>query len=562
MFFVNFIIHYYYNITLETMESKIFSGKIVDIISNKIFNGSIVVENGKITKVFADESIKNDNYILSGFVDAHIHIESSLLVPSEFARLASVHGTVATVSDPHEIANVLGSDGVYFMIRNAESTPFKFFFGAPSCVPATTFETSGACITSEDIELLLKDSRIKYLSEMMNYPGVIFGFDDVMKKIKIAKEFNKPIDGHCPGLRGENLRKYIDAGITTDHESFELDEALEKISLGMKILIREGSAAKNFDTLKSLINTHSDMVMFCSDDKHPDDLSEGHINLIVQRAVQEGYDVMKVLRIASLNPILHYNLDVGLIREGDDADFIIVDNLKEFNILETFIKGIKVAENGKTLINKTSIELLNNFNTEVKVENDFKLIPEKNKIMVINAIDGQLITNETIEEAYIKNGNVVSNIEKDILKICVVNRYKNAPPSIAFIKNFGLKKGAIATSISHDSHNIIAIGTSDNAICNAVNSLIYTKGGMTVVNEEQIFSIPLPVAGIMSNEDGYIVAEKYKKINEKAKELGTNLNSPFMTLSFMALLVIPKLKLSDKGLFDGEKFEYTSLFVD
>lgn len=544
------------------MQSKIFSGKIVDIVNNKIFNGRILVEDGKIKKIIPDETVNNYNYILPGFVDAHVHIESSLLVPSEFARLTSVQGTVATVSDPHEIANVLGIDGVYFMMKNAESTPFKFFFGAPSCVPATAFETSGARITPKDIELLLNDSRIKYLSEMMNFPGVIFGFDDVMQKIKIAKELNKPIDGHCPGLRGENLKKYIDAGITTDHESFELDEALEKINFGMKILIRECSAAKNFDTLKSLINTHSDMVMFCSDDKHPDELVDGHINLIVKRAVQEGFDMMKVLRIASLNPILHYKLDVGLIREGDDADFIIVDNLKEFNILETYIKGIKVAENGKTLINKAPIELLNNFNAEPKVENDFKVIPEKNKIKIITAIDGQLITNQTIEEAYIKNGNVVSNIEKDILKICVVNRYKNVAPAIAFIKNFGLKKGAIASSISHDSHNIIAIGTSDKEICNAVNSLIDTKGGMVVVNEEDLFSLPLPIAGIMSNEDGYIVAEKYKKLNEKAKELGTNLKSPFMTLSFMALLVIPKLKLSDKGLFDGEKFEFTSLFVD
>jgi adenine deaminase len=447
------------------------------------------------------------------------------------------------------------------MLNNAESVPFKFYFGAPSCVPATTFETSGAKLLPEDVRFLLSDSKIKYLSEMMNFPGVILGIEDVLQKIRIAKELNKPIDGHAPALRGEQLRKYIQAGITTDHESIELEEAIEKISYGMKILIREGSAAKSYDTFKSLIDTNSDMVMFCSDDKHPDDLVEGHINAMVRRAVRDDYDIMEVLRVATLNPVLHYNLDVGLLRVGDDADFIVVDNLRDFNIIETYIKGIKVAEKGKSLIGRPFVEIKNKFKAEPKSESDFWVFPERKKIKVIEVIEEQLITNKIYENAKIEDNNIVSNIENDILKLSVVNRYENQPPAVAFIKNFGLKKGALASSIGHDSHNIIAVGTSDREICNAVNQVIQMGGGMVVVNGEDCFSLPLPVAGLMSNDDGYSVAEKYKAINEVARDLGTSLHSPFMTLSFMALLVIPKLKLSDKGLFDVESFQFTSLYV-
>lgn len=537
------------------------TANIVDIINHRIFPGSVVVESGKIKQIIKDESMKQKNYILPGLIDSHVHIESSMLVPSEFARLAVTHGTVATVSDPHEIANVLGLDGVNFMIENGNKVPFKFYFGAPSCVPATTFETSGATITADDIRTLFENFDLKYLSEMMNFPGVLYDFPDVLGKINIAKEFGLPIDGHAPGLKREQLKKYVSAGITTDHECFELDEAIDKIYNGMKILIREGSAAKNFDTLYKLVDSRPDMCMFCSDDKHPDDLAVGHINELVKRAIANGSDLFNVLRIACLNPILHYNLDVGLLRESDDADFIIVDNLKDFNVMKTYIKGQLVSENGKTLIESVHSSQPNNFNTEEKSVSDFHISPSGKKLRVIEALDCELITNEIIVEEKAENGTLISDVDNDILKIAVVNRYQNTRPGLGFIKNFGLKQGAIASSVGHDSHNIIAIGTSDEELCNAVNAVIEMKGGMVVVDCNKIDKLPLPVAGLMSSDEGYSVAKKYTALCKRVRELGSNLHAPFMTLSFMALLVIPHLKLSDKGLFDGNKFEFVDINV-
>ncbi len=396
------------------------------------------------------------NYILPGFVDAHIHIESSMLVPSEFARLAVTHGTVATVSDPHEIANVLGVQGVEFMIENGKKVPFKFNFGAPSCVPATTFESAGAVIDSEAVRVLLENPDIKYLTEMMNYPGVLFDDAEVLKKIDWAKKYDKPVDGHAPGLRGNNITKYINAGITTDHECFTYDEALEKLQKGMKILIREGSAAKNFDALIDLVPEYFENMMFCSDDKHPDDLIINHINKLCARAVAKGIDVFKVLQMACVNPVKHYNLDVGLLQVGDTADCIVVEDLTNFKTLQTYINGELVFNNGESLIKPVSFENLNNFDCNKKEISDFKLESSANKIRVIEALEGQLVTNELIEDALIVDGNLVSNTGKDILKMSVVNRYKNEKPAVAFIKNFGLKKGAIASSVGHDSHNIIA----------------------------------------------------------------------------------------------------------
>ena len=543
------------------MNSFSISGNVVDIINEEIFPATITVKNGKITDIQKDESKNYDNYILPGFVDAHVHIESSMLTPSEFARIAVTHGTVATVSDPHEIANVLGISGIQFMIDNGHQTMFKFNFGAPSCVPATTFETAGATIDVEDIKELLANKEIKYLSEMMNYPGVLFEFPDVMEKIQIALDSNKPIDGHAPGLKGKDAEKYIKAGISTDHECFSIDEAKEKISYGMKVLIREGSAAKNFEELHSLIDTNKDMIMFCSDDKHPDDLVKGHINLLVKRALEYGHSLFDVLKVAIKNPIEHYNLDVGMLRVGDNADFIVVDNLNDFNILKTFINSELVALNGKPLLSIGDNLAPNNFNTGNKNVEDFRVIADKNQIRVIEAIEGQLITNEIIAEAKIENENIVSDIDNDILKIAVVNRYEDKQPAIGFVKNFGLKRGAIASSIAHDSHNIIAVGTNDEDLTTAVNSIIENKGGIVVVDENNIDVLPLPVAGLMTYEDGYEVAKKYSELNRKVKELGSEMNAPFMTLSFMALLVIPKIKLSDRGLFNGEKFEFINLQV-
>ena len=542
------------------MNELIISGNIVDPIKKKIYPGTIEVVNDVIINIYED-NFKYINYILPGFVDSHIHVESSMLIPSEFARLAVTHGTVATVSDPHEIANVLGLKGIRFMIENGKKVPFKFYFGAPSCVPATDFETAGAKITADDIEKLFTEDGLHYLSEMMNYPGVLFKNPIVLEKIIVAKKHNRPIDGHAPGLTGEQAKAYIEAGISTDHECYTIEEAYEKLKYGMKILIREGSAAKNYETLKQLIKEYPDKVMFCSDDKHPDNLVESHINEIVKRSLKYGYDLFDVLDCASVNAVKHYNLDVGLLQMGDFADFIIVDNLDKLSVLQTYINGTLVSEFGKTLINSVKEETINNFKIKKKNIIDFEIKFTGEKIRVMEANEGQLITNEINLQPKISKGTILPDIENDILKLTVVNRYTDSTPAIAFIKNFGLKKGAIASSVGHDSHNIIAVGTNDKDLCDAVNAVIEHKGGVSVADNGKIDILPLPVAGIMSNDDAYIVAEKYSEIDKLAKELGSKLNAPFMTLSFMALLVIPALKLSDKGLFNGNKFEFVDLGI-
>ena len=555
-------------------------GQIVDIQNKRIYTGEITVENGKIISII-EKNHALKNYIIPGFIDAHIHIESSMLVPSEFAKIAVLHGTVATISDPHEIANVLGKAGVYYMIENSKKVPLKFHFGAPSCVPATSFESAGAIIDSEGIKELMGSPDIYYLAEMMNYPGVLFDDAEVLKKIQWAKHFNKPVDGHAPGLRGEPIKKYISAGITTDHECFTFEEAEEKLALGMKVLIREGSAAKNFEALIDLLPENYSNMMFCSDDKHPDDLIVGHINLLCARAVAKGIDVFKVLQAACINPVNHYKMNVGLLKVNDAADFIVVEDLVNFKVQKTFINGELVAENGKSFVKHVAFETPNSFNITSKAISDFatpvrygsgKVSGSGSKIRVIEALEGQLITNEIHHKPLIVDGQLVSDTENDILKMAVVNRYQNttrgeaelseAKPAIAFIKNFGLKKGAIASSVAHDCHNIVVVGTSDIEICNAVNLIIENKGGVCAVNGSKNKILSLPVAGIMSDKNAWETGKLYQEIDAMAKELGSPLKAPFMTLSFMALLVIPDLKLSDKGLFSGNTFSFVDLEVE
>lgn len=533
-------------------------GQIVDIPNKRIFKGEITIENGKIVSIIEKEH-NNNHFILPGFVDAHIHIESSMLVPSEFAKLAVCHGTIATVSDPHEIANVLGIEGVEFMIENGKQTPFKFNFGAPSCVPATSFESAGAIIDSEGIKSLMANPDIKYLAEMMNYPGVLFDDEEVLKKIAWAKHNNKPVDGHAPGLRGDEVTKYINAGISTDHECFTYEEGLEKLQKGMKVLIREGSAAKNFEALIDLLPEHFENMMFCSDDKHPDDLIIDHINKLCTRALAKGMDIFKILQMACINPVKHYNLDVGLLQIGHPADCIVVEDLTNFKTIQTYIDGELVFDKGKSNIKSVPFKILNNFNTSKKQVSDFRFESNAKHIRVIEALEGQLVTNELIADSLVHNDNLVSNIEKDILKMTVVNRYNDQKPAIAFIKNFGLKEGAIASSVGHDSHNIIAVGISDEAICKAVNLIIENKGGICAISNKEEKVVSLPVAGIMSDKDGYTIGKDYAQLDQMAKALGSSLYAPYMTLSFMALLVIPSLKLSDKGLFNGTTFKFTSL---
>ena len=551
------------------------TGLLTDVHQNKIYPAEIKVKKGMIESIseIPESQLTTQIYILPGFIDSHVHIESSMLVPSEFARLAVVHGTVATVSDPHEIANVCGIEGVNYMIGNGKRVPFKFNFGAPSCVPATTFETAGAVLNANDVESLLKRDEIKYLSEMMNFPGVLFKDEEVLKKIETAHKLGKPVDGHAPGLRDENARNYIAAGITTDHECFTKEEALDKLKYGMKIIIREGSAAKNFEALIELLNDHPNEIMFCSDDKHPDSLAEGHINQLCERAVAKGIDLFKVLKAACVNPVLHYKLETGLLRENDPADFIVVNDLKKFEVLKTFINGELVAENGESKIKSVKTEIINQFAINIKKPEDFiyhldKWGEEENieEIYAIEALDGQLITNKLIipvDKVIVKNKQLHSNPENDILKIVVINRYQDAPVAKSFIKNFGLKQGALASSVAHDSHNIVAVGVDDESICKAVNLVIEKQGGISCCcppssgGSWREAVLALPVAGLMSNEDGYKIAADYTAIDKMTKEeLGSTLGSPFMTLSFMALLVIPHLKLSDRGLFDGDDFKF------
>ncbi len=538
------------------------TGNIVDISARNIFYGTVRIENKRISSIerISDHPKENAPFITPGFVDAHVHVESSMLVPSEFARLAVVHGTVGTISDPHEIANVCGLEGVNFMIDNGNKVPFKFNFGAPSCVPATIFETAGDALNSEDVDALLARPEILYLSEMMNFPGVLFNDEEVMKKIASAKKNNKPVDGHAPGLRGADAKKYIDAGISTDHECFTAEEALDKLGYGMKILIREGSAAKNFEALIGLVNEHFENMMFCSDDKHPDSLAENHINKLCSRAVEKGIDIFKILQVACINPVNHYKMDIGLLKTGDHADLIVLKDLQNFEVLETYINGEMVAQNGKTFIEKIPCSIINKFDCKEIHPHELvvKAKSEHTSIYVIGALDGQLITEKISYSPKIKDGNIITSVEDDVLKIVVINRYFTAEPAIAFIKNFGMKKGAIASSVAHDSHNIVAIGVDDESLAKAINLVIKERGGIAAAGDEMKV-LSLPVAGLMSDKDGYEIAASYTDIDQYVKgTLGSTLGSPFMTLSFMALLVIPHLKLSDKGLFDGDSFSFMS----
>ncbi|HVU95414.1 MAG TPA: adenine deaminase [Puia sp.] len=543
-------------------------GHLVHIFDQKIDPVEIEITNGIISSITPAPALpKTARYILPGFIDAHVHIESSLLIPSEFARLASVHGTIATVSDPHEIANVCGLPGVEFMVRNGKTVPFYFFFGAPSCVPATPFETAGATLDVTAVTRLLENPEIKYLSEMMNFPGVLNKDPEVMEKLAAAHRLGKPVDGHAPGLRGEQARQYIAAGISTDHECFTAEEALDKLQAGMKILIREGSAAKNFEALIPLLNDWPGQMMFCSDDKHPDSLLAGHIDRLCARAVAHGIPLYNVLRAACINPADHYGLPTGRLRVGDPADFILVEDVKNFKVQQTYIKGQLVAADGRTNIPSTPLAEtpINNFKAKPRDVSEFAYPLDKwgeqenvEQCYCVGALDGQLITEKLIlpvTDVLPRNGLLHANPEKDVLKIVVVNRYQpEAPVAKSFIKGFGLKQGAIAASVAHDSHNIVAIGVDDESLCRAVNLIIDQKGGLAGVSPQKELLLHLPIAGLMSPDDGYKVADAYIAIDKMAKGLGSTLAAPFMTLSFMALLVIPHLKLSDLGLFDGDRF--------
>jgi adenine deaminase len=533
---------------------------LVDVHQRTIYPAKVSVVDGIVLQIERVQSA--ERFLMPGFVDAHIHIESSMLLPAEFARIAVTHGTVATVSDPHEIANVCGVAGIELMLRSAAKTIFKFMFGAPACVPATRFETAGACLDAPTVARLLDDPRIGYLSEVMDFPAVLSRSSEIMAKIKAAKKRGKPVDGHAPGLRGEQAARYFSAGITTDHECCTLEEALDKLRCGCLIAIREGSAARNFDALEILIDEFPESCMLCSDDKHPDELLLGHLNQLAARAIASGRDLMNVIRVACVNPVRHYGLDVGLLRPGDPADFIVVDNLVDFPVAETYINGQRVAKDGECLMPPVAPETLNVFDASQVSEQQFKIIPSGSKIRVIEAMDGQLTTGNLERDIRTENGDAVCDLENDLLKIAVVNRYRTEAPSIAFVTGFGLHSGAFASSVAHDSHNVVAVGTSDSDLAAAVNAVIRVRGGLAVSANGQTDILKLPVAGLMSTESCQLVGQRYAELDRRLRELGSTLRAPFMTLSFMALLVIPSLKLSDRGLFDADRFEFVPLIVD
>jgi adenine deaminase len=538
---------------------KTISGNIVDVISRTTFSGKLTFDKGIIVAI-EPCPVPFSHYIIPGFTDAHIHIESSMLVPSGFARLAVQHGTVCTVSDPHEIANVLGIEGVRFMIENGSQLPFRFCFGAPSCVPATPFETAGAVIGITETEALFDAHGITYLSEMMNYPGVLNQDEIVTGKLTSALKRGLPVDGHAPGLTGEEVRKYAAAGISTDHECFTIEEALSKIEAGMHILIREGSAARNFDTLLPLLNTHPHRVMFCSDDLHPDDLALGHINRLVVRAIRKGCDLYDVLRACTVNPARHYNTGTGYLQPGQSADFVVVENLEEFPIRETWIGGEKVYEKGNSLIPHIIATTPNRFMAGRVTADDFQLIQEGPRMRVIGVTDGQIVTQALTMNAPQPGRPFEPDKSGDLALLAVINRYNPSKPALAVVKGMGIHAGALASSVAHDSHNIIATGINADEIANAVNLVIENKGGLAVSNKGRKLCLPLPVAGIMSNADAFDFITRYKQIHLASKLISHGTTAPFMTLSFLALLVIPELKLSDKGLFDGRSFRYVSNF--
>ncbi len=530
-------------------------GKIVDLHSQEIFEGSIELSDGVITSINRHATTAT-KYIMPGFIDAHVHIESSMLTPANFGRMVVKYGTVGIVTDPHEISNVLSIEGLKFMGKSIESSPIKCFPTIPSSIPATPFDVAGGVITATHVERLAATGRFVALSEVMNVPGVLFEDEEVMAKLATAKAYNLVIDGHAPSLVGDDLTKYINSGISTDHECVTLEEAQEKISKGMKILIREGSAAKNYETFKELIATNPDDIMFCTDDSHSDDIvALGHIDKIVKRAVKDGFPLFDILKIACLNPINHYKLDLGTLRVGDRADFITVDDLENFAVESLFIGGEQRYNRAQTIKPMDKEPIINNFNHEpIKIEELKKGV--HNKIDIIGLIENEIVTELDSYTPHAPTENLESDTKEDIAKIVYINRYTNGEPQVAFCRGFGFKRGAIASSVAHDSHNIVAVGCSDQELTKAINLLIEHKGGLALCDGEECDILPLPIAGIMSERPGEEVAADYNRIQQAVHKMGSPLEAPFMTLSFLSLVVIPEVKIGEKGLFSYSKFNW------
>ncbi|MCA1757381.1 MAG: adenine deaminase [Bacteroidales bacterium] len=538
----------------------IIKGKILDPLKRTIFDAIVTVQDGIIKAIEQSDEDYSD-YIIPGYIDAHVHVESSMLIPSEFAAVAVKHGTIGVVADPHEIANVCGEEGINFMIDNGEDVPLEFLFGLPSCVPATHLESSGAVIDGFDTDRLLAEGRVGFLAEMMNFPGVLAGDKEVMMKLESARRLGMVIDGHAPGVKGKELINYISCGISTDHEAVTLEEATEKINRGMKILIREGSAARNLDALHFLVSTNPDKVMLCCDDIHPETLIKGHINLIVKKLLSLGHDIFDVFSAATVNPVNHYGIDVGLLQVGHRADFQVVSDLSNLTVKEVYIKGKIVFGDNSVLFDMPLVKPVNSFNSSKVNSGRLRVIAEGNRMRVIRAYDGQLITvNEYIDVQ--KGWEVKPDTGRDILKLVVKERYNDKAAVSAFITGFGLKRGAFAGSVAHDSHNIIAVGCDDRSIAEAINMVVEMKGGLSVYDNGPVLKLELPVGGIMSDVPCGTIARKYEQMSDYVKEMGSGLRAPFMTLSFMSLLVIPEIKLGDRGLFELSSFSFVDQFEE
>ena len=541
------------------------SGTVIDVINRRMFGGCIEVGvDGRIRAIRA-EAHPQPGYILPGLVDAHVHVESSMLCPAAFARSAVCHGTIAAVTDPHEIANVLGMAGVEFMVTEAARTPFHFAIGAPSCVPATPFDTAGAVLDAAAVARLLDRANISHLAEMMNVPGVLTGDDEVMAKLDAAHRWGKPVDGHAPDLRGKEMQRYLQAGISTDHECLSEEEAMEKAAAGMHILLRRGSAARSFTTLLPVLGRFPEQCMFCTDDLHPDALLQGHIDVLVRIALAEGFALFDVLRAASLNPVRHYGLKMGLLQVGDPADWIEVDNLQAFRIRRTVLGGQVVAQDGVARLQAHQpLSMPNHFRLQPLQVEQFALPARSGQCRVIGLRDGDLFTEEILCWPTTGEGLVLSNPGRDLLKLAVCNRYAEASePALALVKGLGLQSGALAASVAHDSHHLICVGSDDALMARAANAIINCGGGLAAVNGQgEMALMPLPVAGLMTTEQCEVAAEQYRQVTAMARSCGCRLGAPFMALSFLALPVIPELKLTDRSLFDARLFQPVDFWVD
>ena len=545
-------------------------GHIVDVVRREIYDGEIIVREGQIADVRRCELPEGGKpwpYIMPGFIDAHVHIESSMMVPHKFARIAVSHGTIGVIADPHEIGNVLGVEGVDYMIRSGHESLFNFCFGAPSCVPAVggDIETCGKVIDVKDTEALMAREDIGFLGEMMNYVGVLANDKEVMAKIKAALHHGKPVDGHAPGLTGQERYQYAAAGVTTDHECSTLEEGRSCINAGMKVIIREGSAAKDYQLLSPLITESPNMVMFCTDDCHPDDFVRGHINLIVKRALADGYDLWDVLQAACVNAQKHYNRNWGLLQVGDPATFITVDNISpHFRVETTVINGEEAFNYNSNLPSHhdsqdhvLDFNFPNNFVAAPITAADIAFdIKSGDTVHVIHASDGSLLTDH--EEVKV-SGNPLFDSQypwTEVQKIVVYNRYvPGAKPIVGLVRGFNVKSGAMAGSVAHDCHNIVAIGSNDEYLVRAINRIVEMRGGQVVVTPHEMLDIPLPIAGLMAPMGGHEIAFRTLCIQEKVREIGCQMKSPFITMAFMCLPVIPDIKITDRHLMDTRTFK-------